>query len=218
MRCSSPSRAPVNPQDERHSLDDFDAFEPMAPLEAVKGIAAAHPNDECDIVDFLMDDEEDDVLIFLTEGILDILFHDASGIERGHGGSVAGRERNQDRNYEAAVARIKRLYFGLNGSPPQVNESTFPGRFGIQREGFDKINSALATGPEFVQKTDAVGKRGIHPLQSIPGALRVLRYGVTYDDVDEIVEVWESVMAQTMKSFCRAIVQGFWGGVSTRTY
>ncbi|CDF39906.1 unnamed protein product [Chondrus crispus] len=181
----------------------------MASLEAVEGSAAAQGNDECDIEDFLTDDDEDDVVTFPTEGILDILFDGAGGGERVHGGSIAGRARNQDRDYDAAVARIKILYFGLNRSPPQVNENTFSKRFGIHREGFDKIYSALATRPEFVQKTDAVGKRGIHPLQRITGALRVLRYGVAYDAVDEIVAVSESVMAQTVKSFCKAIVQEF---------
>ena len=129
MRCSSPSRALVNRQDDRDPLDDFDALEPMELLETVECIATAHVNDECDIADFLTDDDEDDVVIFLTEGLLDILFHDAGGSERVHGGSVAGRARNQDREYDAAVARIKTLYFGLNGSTPHVNESTFSRRF-----------------------------------------------------------------------------------------
>ena len=166
MPCSSPSRAPVNPQDDRDSLEDFDALEPMAPLDTVECIAAAHVNDECDIADFLTDDDEDDVVIFLTEGILDILFYDAGGSEKVHGGSVAGCGRNQNGDYDAAVARIKTFYFGLNGSPPQVNESTFSRRFGIHREGFNKIYSALLTRPEFVQKTDAVGKKERNPSSS----------------------------------------------------
>ncbi|CDF32696.1 unnamed protein product [Chondrus crispus] len=62
MRCSSPSRALVNPQDDMDSLDDFGALKPMASLEAVEGSAAAQGNDECDIEDFLTDDDEDDVI------------------------------------------------------------------------------------------------------------------------------------------------------------
>ena len=116
-----------------------------------------------------------------------------------HGRSIAGPVRSQGREYNAAVARIKTLCFGRNDISPQINESTFLRRFGIHWEGFDRIYSALAIRPEFVQKTDAVSKRLNHPFQRITGAMRVSRYGVAYNAVDEIVKVSECVMAQTVE-------------------
>lgn len=67
IHCSSPSRAPDNQQDTMNSLDGFDALEQMAPLEVVKGRAVAQGKNECDVADFLTDDDDDEVVIFLTE-------------------------------------------------------------------------------------------------------------------------------------------------------
>jgi hypothetical protein len=50
---------------------------------------------------------------------------------------------------------------------------------------------------------------GIHPLQRITGALRVLGYGYAYDAVDEFIGIAESTMALTLRSFCRAVVDEF---------
>lgn len=91
------------------SPDEIDALEHMALLEVVESIAAAQSKYEWNVPDLLTDGDKDEVVISLTEAILEILFHDASGGERIHGGSVPGHARNQNGNYDDAVTHIKKL-------------------------------------------------------------------------------------------------------------
>jgi Plant transposon protein len=64
--------------------------------------------------------------------------------------------------------------------------------------------------PDFLREPDALGNIGIHPLQRITGALRVLGYGYAYDAVDELIGIAESTMALTLRRVCRAVVDEFW--------
>ncbi|XP_070675758.1 uncharacterized protein [Malus domestica] len=57
----------------------------------------------------------------------------------------------------------------------------------------------------FVQKKDAFGAMGLIPEQTITAALRVLAYGASADQVDEIARMGKSTILQSLMRFCGAI-------------
>ena len=54
---------------------------------------------------------------------------------------------------------------------------------------------------EFKERRDATGKHGIHPLIKLIAALRVLAYGMSYEQVDELCELSESSTLNVFYSF-----------------
>jgi hypothetical protein len=100
-------------------------------------------------------------------------------------------------------------YFGTAEIPPLYPESSFIRRYRVPRQVFDRIFEKLNVLPDFLRKPDALGNMGIHPLQRISGALRVLGFGYAYAAVDELIGIAESTMALTLRSLCRAIVDEF---------
>jgi Plant transposon protein len=158
--------------------------------------------------EFLADDD-DEVALLLMGSLNEIIFLGDDAEKRSRGGSIPGRGANAPRDFDAALDRLKRNYIGLNGAQPLHNDKLFARRYGVPRAVFDMIFSALVARPELKQRTDALGKKGIHGLQRITGAMRILRYGTDCDAVDEIVSVSESVLSATLKHFCAAIIDEF---------
>ena len=126
-----------------------------------------------------------------------------------HGGSIVGKSCNKERDFDAAVTRMRKLYFGYATRPPVYNEIDFARRFGVLRVVFNRVYSELEHRVNFIRKVDALGRCGVHPLQRIIGAFRILRYGVAYDAVDELVGVSESTMQKTVIDFCTDFVEVF---------
>ncbi|XP_048421441.1 uncharacterized protein LOC125468873, partial [Pyrus x bretschneideri] len=57
----------------------------------------------------------------------------------------------------------------------------------------------------FVQKKDAFGAMGLLPKQKITAALRMLAYGVSADQVDEITRMGKSTILESLMRVCGAI-------------
>ncbi|XP_073307089.1 uncharacterized protein [Primulina huaijiensis] len=65
----------------------------------------------------------------------------------------------------------------------------------------------------FVQKVDALGRPGLSTCQKITAAMRILAYGVAADSTDEYIKIGESTAIESLKRFCRAVVEVFgWAG------
>lgn len=122
------------------------------------------------------------------------------------GGSVYGHSIiNRDR--EAADQRLRADYFSEN---PRYNEATFRRRFRMGRSLFLRIVSAIASHDNyFVQRRDGLGKLGLSTLQKTTAVLRMLAYGQPADSTDEYVKIGESTAIESMKRFCRAVVEVF---------
>jgi hypothetical protein len=72
---------------------------------------------------------------------------------------------------------------------------------------FLKITNAIEDfDPYFMQKADAVGRLGLHPLVKTTAALRMLAYGGAGDCNDEYLQLSETTSLQCMDRFCNAIV------------
>ena len=123
------------------------------------------------------------------------------------GGSRAGRAPNADRNFEDGYQRIYRDYFA---DSPCFSSSLFRRRFRMRRELFLRILEGVREqDPWFEQKTDAIGKKGMHPLQKVVAAIRILAYGCSYDMVDEYVRVSESSASECVDHFCSAVINKY---------
>ncbi|XP_073138446.1 uncharacterized protein [Henckelia pumila] len=61
----------------------------------------------------------------------------------------------------------------------------------------------------FVQKVDALGRLGLSPHQKITTAMRILAYGAATDSADEYTKIGESTTIESLKRFCRAMVEVF---------
>ena len=55
--------------------------------------------------------------------------------------------------------------------------------------------------PYFQQKVDAVGRKGLPPLQKCTAAIRMLAYGVSTDVVDDYVRIGETTAIELLEKF-----------------
>ena len=61
----------------------------------------------------------------------------------------------------------------------------------------------------FQHRIDAIGRCGLSTLQKVTAVFRMLAYGLPADATDEYVKIGESTAIESMKRFCRAIVEIF---------
>ncbi|EEY69220.1 uncharacterized protein PITG_05425 [Phytophthora infestans T30-4] len=88
----------------------------------------------------------------------------------------------------------------------------FRRRFRMRRNLFELITIALVEDEEcsyFVQRSDATGRAGFLPEQKVTCALRMLAYGASADQLDELIRMAESTVLETLKLFCKNIIRLF---------
>ena len=106
------------------------------------------------------------------------------------GGSNPGKSRNKKRDFVAAYSKLVKDYF--SGEDSIFSEADFERRFRMKRAVFTRIWTAVEGYPPFVQRRDATGKLGIHPLCRFTACLRYLAYGDAYDREDENLYISET--------------------------
>ena len=123
-----------------------------------------------------------------------------------HGGSIPGHiVINRDR--ENAHHRLYNDYFSDN---PVYNGTMFCRRYRMSRSLFIRIVDAVKDHDRyFQQRWDNTGRPGLSPIQKITVAFRMLAYGVPADATDEYIRIGESTAIESMKRFCRAMVEIF---------
>jgi len=86
----------------------------------------------------------------------------------------------------------------------------FRRRFRMGRTLFFRILDAIQSHDNyFVQRRDGCGKLGLSGFQKVTAVFRMLAYGVSADSTDEYVKIGESTVLESLKRFCRAIVEVF---------
>ena len=114
-----------------------------------------------------------------------------------------GRAANIDRRRERRGKDLLEDYFIPNSVFP---DHVFRRRFRMQRSLFAKIMSDVCNhDPYFVQKEDAFHVLGLLPEQKITAALRMLAYGASADQVDEIARMGKTTVLESLMRFCSAI-------------
>ncbi|KAG2309044.1 hypothetical protein Bca52824_028792 [Brassica carinata] len=61
----------------------------------------------------------------------------------------------------------------------------------------------------FKQRRDIIGRLGLSFLQKTTAVFRMLAYGLPADATDEYIKIGESTAIESMKRFCRAVVEIF---------
>ncbi|KAL3618490.1 hypothetical protein CASFOL_037572 [Castilleja foliolosa] len=123
-----------------------------------------------------------------------------------HGGSVPGHIFI-NRGREEAHQRLLADYFTNNLA---YNEDMFRRRYRMSRSLFLRIVDAVKDHDNyFQQRTDRADRLGLSPLQKITAVFRMLAYGAPADSMDEYIKIGESTAIESMKRFCRAIIEIF---------
>jgi hypothetical protein len=74
---------------------------------------------------------------------------------------------------------------------------------------FKRIEEGILGQGSFVQRYDALGKPGIHPLCRLVSCLRLLANGNAADGHDEVLKMSETVSNDTLKEFAFRMVKAF---------
>ncbi|KAM2487372.1 hypothetical protein ACFX1W_039313 [Malus domestica] len=113
------------------------------------------------------------------------------------------RVANLDRKREKRGKNLLEDYFIPNNIFP---DHVFRRRFRMQRHLFNKIMSDICNHDSyFVQKEDAFHVLGLIPEQKITASLRMLAYGASADQVDEIARMGKTTVLESLMRFCSAI-------------
>ncbi|XP_068321596.1 uncharacterized protein [Pyrus communis] len=113
------------------------------------------------------------------------------------------RAANFNRKRERRVKDLLEDYFIPNSV---FHNHVFRCRFRMQRSLFEKIMSAACNhDPYFVRKDYVFHVLGLLPEQKITAALRMLAYGASADQVDEIARMGKTIVLESLMRFCFAI-------------
>ncbi|KAM6575620.1 hypothetical protein CsatA_023947 [Cannabis sativa] len=121
-------------------------------------------------------------------------------------GSIPGHiVINRDR--ENADRNLFNDYFAEN---PRFTDLMFRRRFRMGRPLFLRILDAIQRHDNyFLQRRDRMGKLGLSGLQKVTAVFRMLAYGMPADATDEYIKIGESTTLESLKRFCRAVVEVF---------
>ncbi|XP_075521496.1 protein ANTAGONIST OF LIKE HETEROCHROMATIN PROTEIN 1-like [Primulina tabacum] len=112
---------------------------------------------------------------------------------------------NRDR-----LAADQCLYNDYFSESPMYNESMFKRRFRMSQRLFLRIMESVQNHDNyFIQKIDALGRHRLSLYQKMTAAMRILAYGVAADSTYEYIKIGESTAIESLKRFCRAMVEVF---------
>ncbi|XP_019238012.1 PREDICTED: uncharacterized protein LOC109218136 [Nicotiana attenuata] len=121
-------------------------------------------------------------------------------------GSIPGHlVINRDR--EGTDSNLILDYFSYN---PRFSDRQFHRRYRMSHNLFLRIvDEVKGHDMYFVQQANAMGRFGLSTLQKITAVFRMLAYGLPADATDEYVKIGESTAFESLKRFCRAVVEDF---------
>ncbi|CAL8991182.1 unnamed protein product [Prunus brigantina] len=141
--------------------------------------------------------QEDDEQVAMAVGKLDL---SSQGLHRGsqisHGLNVDRHRHSWGKNLLKDYAILNSMYFNVD----------FRGRYRMQPYLFKKVMHDVCNfDAHFVRKCDAAGVLGLLTEQKLTTALRMLAFGASVDQMDEIARMGKSTTLESMVRFCDAI-------------
>ncbi|CAL2237442.1 unnamed protein product [Prunus armeniaca] len=118
-------------------------------------------------------------------------------------GSQVGSGPNMDRHRHSRGKNLLEDYFILTSLYSDVD---FRRRYRMQPHLFNKVMHDICNYDEyFVQKCDVAGVLGLLPEQKLTAGIRMLAYGSSADQMDEIVRMGKSTTLESLVRFCDAV-------------
>ena len=122
---------------------------------------------------------------------------------QGRRGSREGRRPNVDRHRHSRGKNLMEDYFIPQSLYSDVD---FRRRYRMQPHLFQKIMHDICNYDEyFVQKRNCAGNLGLLPEQKFTAVIRMLAYGSSADQVDEIARMGKSTVLESLVRFCDAV-------------
>ncbi|CAL2241120.1 unnamed protein product [Prunus armeniaca] len=122
-------------------------------------------------------------------------------------GSQVGRRRNVDRHRHSRGKNLLEDYFIPTALYSDVD---FRRRFRMQPHLFNKVMHDICNyDAYFIQKCDATGVLGLLPEQKLTAVIRMLAYGASADQVDEVARMGKSTTLEALN--CPTAWQGDYG-------
>ncbi|KAI5337689.1 hypothetical protein L3X38_016960 [Prunus dulcis] len=119
-----------------------------------------------------------------------------------HHGSQVGRRRNVDIHRHSLGKNLLEDYFIPTSLYYDVD---FRRRFRMQPHLFNKVMHDICNyDAYFIQKCDAAGVLGLLQEQKLIAVIRMLAYGASADQVDEIARMGKSTTFEALVRFCQA--------------
>ncbi|CAL2237001.1 unnamed protein product [Prunus armeniaca] len=117
--------------------------------------------------------------------------------------SQVGRRRNVDRHRHSRGKNLLEDYFIPTTLYSDVD---FRSRFRMQPHLFNKVMHDICNyDAYFVQNCDATGVLGLLPEQKLTAVIRMLAYGASVDQVDEVARMGKSTTLEALVRFCDAV-------------
>lgn len=160
------------------------------------------------VEDFL---EEDEILEEyrnkIGEELMASVDGEASSVPRRR--RQSGPRRYVPRNREAGHDDLVANYFSAN---PIYTDEMFRRRFRMNKPLFLRIVETLGQwSPYFTQRVDAIGRHGHSPLQKCTAAIRMLGYGTSADQLDEVLKIAASTSLECLGKFAKGVIECFGG-------
>ena len=99
-------------------------------------------------------------------------------------GGQHGKRPNLHRDFDGAIDRLMTDYFAISA---RYTNHEFERRFRMPRSVCERIFSGVNRKGIFVRIFDSINKAGVHPLQRVFAALRMLAYRVASHALDEYI-------------------------------
>lgn len=119
----------------------------------------------------------------------------------------SGTRRYIRRDREDAHDKLVANYFSAQ---PLYIDEMFRRRFRMRRPLFLRIVSALGEWDSyFTNRIDATNRPGLSPLQKCTAAIRMLAYGTSADQLDEVLMIGASTALECLGKFAQGVIDKF---------